>query len=89
MIDLSNGASGLIANNIMVQGRDKDNYSAFITIAPEGREWDSNALQIRDNQASFGGDYGRTSTFIANWTSDRPQIIGNRLTRGIKVMDRR
>lgn len=89
MIDLSNGASGLIANNIMVQGRDKDNYSAFITIAPEGREWDSNSLQIRDNQASFGGDYGRTSTFVANWTNDRPQIIGNRITTGIKVTDRR
>tara|TARA_B110001454_G_scaffold161521_1_gene150993 strand:- start:644 stop:1582 length:939 start_codon:yes stop_codon:yes gene_type:complete len=89
MIDLSNGASGLIANNIMVQGRDKDNYSAFITIAPEGREWDSNGLQIRDNQASFGGNYGRNSTFVANWTNDRPQIVGNRLTTGIKVTDRR
>lgn len=89
MIDLSNGSAGLIANNIMVQGRDKDNYSAFITIAPEGREWDSNGLQIRNNQASFGGDYGRNSTFVANWTSDRPQIVGNRLTTGIKVTDRR
>ncbi|MBP6112536.1 MAG: right-handed parallel beta-helix repeat-containing protein [Sphingobium sp.] len=89
MIDLSNGASGLIANNNMVQGRDKDNYSAFITIAPEGREWDSNGLQIRDNQASFGGNFGRNSTFVANWTTDRPQIVGNRLTTGIKVTDRR
>lgn len=89
MIDLSNGASGLIANNIMVQGKDKDNYSAFITIAPEGRTHDSSGLQIRDNQASFGGNFGRISTFVANWTNDRPQIVGNRLTTGIKVTDRR
>src|SRR3546814_1288741 len=52
MIDLSNGASGTISGNEMVQGRDKDNYSAFITVAPEGREQDSTNLSIANNSRS-------------------------------------
>jgi len=89
MIDLSNGAAGLIADNIMVQGRDKENYSAFITIAPEGRQHDSSTLVIRDNQASFVPGLSRISSFVANWTRDTPQITGNRLAKGIRESDRR
>src|SRR3546814_18012028 len=47
MIDLSNGASGTISGNEMVQGRDKDNYSALITVAPEGREQDRTRSEER------------------------------------------
>ena len=36
MIDLSNGAKGRIAGNEFVFGRDKDNHSTLITVAPEG-----------------------------------------------------
>lgn len=89
MIDLSNGSTGQIAINTMVQGRDKDNYSAFITIAPEGRARDSSSLVIRDNKASFVPGLSRTSTFVANWTSDKVQLGRNALAAGIKVTDRR
>lgn len=89
MIDLSNGASGVIAGNEMVQGRDKDNWSAFITVAPEGREHDSSGLRIADNSASFVPGLSRQSTFVANWTGDRVQIGANRLAAGVKVTDRR
>mgnify|MGYP003633324823 CR=1 FL=1 len=89
MIDLSNGAAGLIAGNVMVQGRDKENYSAFITIAPEGRQHDSSALVIRDNHAAFVPGLSRISSFVANWTRDTPQIAGNRLAKGIRESDRR
>jgi hypothetical protein len=89
MIDLSNGSTGQIAINAMVQGRDKDNYSAFITIAPEGRDRDSSSLVIRDNNASFATGVSRTSTFIANWTADKVQIGRNVLGPGIKLTDRR
>lgn len=89
MIDLSNGSAGVIAGNVMVQGRDKDNYSAFITLAPEGREHDSTALAISGNSATFGPGVRRSSTFVANWTADRPRITGNRLAPGIRVTDRR
>jgi len=89
MIDLPNGSAGIIAGNVMVQGRDKDNHSAFITIAPEGRVRDSSALIISGNSAAFAPGVRRSSTFVANWTADRPRIAGNRLAPGIKATDRR
>ena len=89
MIDLSNGASGEISGNEMVQGRDKDNYSAFITVAPEGREHDSSGLSIAGNSASFVPGLQRSSSFVANFTGDAVKIGANRLGAGIKVTDRR
>ena len=46
MIDLSNGATGIIARNVFVQGEDKENYSVFIAIAPEGAEHSSAGLTV-------------------------------------------
>lgn len=89
MIDLSNGASGMISGNEMVQGRDKDNYSAFITIAPEGREHDSTGLSITNNSASFVPGLQRNSSFVANFTDDAVKIGPNRLAGGIRITDRR
>lgn len=89
MIDLSNGASGTITGNEMVQGKDKDNYSAFITVAPEGREHDSSGLSIAGNSASFVPGLSRSSSFVANFTDDAVKIGANKLASGIKVSDRR
>jgi len=72
-----------------VQGRDKDNYSAFITVAPEGREQDSSNLSIANNSASFVPGLQRNSSFVANFTDDAVKIGANRLASGIKVTDRR
>ncbi|MEZ5654800.1 MAG: right-handed parallel beta-helix repeat-containing protein [Sphingobium sp.] len=89
MIDLPNGSAGRIVDNMMMQGRNKDNYSAFITIAPEGRMRDSSGLDIRGNTAGFVAGLQRKSTFVANWTEDTPTISQNRLNMGIKVTDLR
>ena len=89
MIDLSNGASGEIARNEMVQGRDKENHSAFITVAPEGREHDSAGLSITGNSASFVPGLKRGSTFVANFTDDAVKIGANRLASGITLTERR
>lgn len=89
MIDLSNGASGIISGNEMVQGKDKDNWSAFITVAPEGREHDSSGLTIESNSASFVPGVARNSTFVANFTDDAVRIGQNRLAPSMKVKDRR
>lgn len=89
MIDLPNGSGGVISGNMMVQGRDKDNYSAFITIAPEGRERDSSGLLIENNRAAFVPGLSRSSTFVANWSEDIPRLAGNNLARGIRPTDRR
>jgi Right handed beta helix region len=89
MIDLSNGATGKISGNVFVQGASKENYSAFITIAPEGKSHSSNGLSINDNDASIAPGVDRTTTFVANWTDDRIAIGANRLGRGLKPADRR
>lgn len=89
MIDLSNGTSGTISGNEMVQGKDKDNWSAFITVAPEGRENDSSALVIEGNKAGFVPGLERGSTFVANFTDDAVRIGQNQLAPSMKVKDRR
>lgn len=89
MIDLPNGASGRIAGNWFVQGQSKENYSAFITVAPEGRQRSSAGLVIEGNNARFASGVSRTSTFVANWTDDPVQIGANTLGAGLKVKDRR
>ncbi|MES2157373.1 MAG: right-handed parallel beta-helix repeat-containing protein [Pseudomonadota bacterium] len=89
MIDLPNGASGVIRGNDMVQGKDKDNWSAFITVAPEGREQSSAGLVIEGNKAGFVPGVERNSTFVANFTDDAVRIGANDLAPSMKVKDRR
>ncbi|MFM5925218.1 MAG: right-handed parallel beta-helix repeat-containing protein [Novosphingobium sp.] len=89
MIDLPNGAAGRIAGNWFVQGQSKENYSAFITVAPEGRQHSSAGLVIEGNDARFAPGVNRTSTFVANWTDDPVQIGQNNLGAGLKRTDRR
>ena len=89
MIDLPNGASGRIAGNWFVQGQSKENFSAFITVAPEGRQRSSAGLVVEGNDARFAPGVSRTSTFVANWTDDAVQIGPNALGAGLKVKDRR
>ena len=89
MIDLPNGASGVIRGNDMVQGKDKDNWSAFITVAPEGREQSSAGLVIEGNKAGFVPGVERNSTFVANFTDDAVRIGTNDLAPSMKVKDRR
>jgi hypothetical protein len=89
MIDLSNGATGTISGNEMVQGKDKDNWSAFITVAPEGRENSSAGLVIDGNRTGFVPGLERGSTFVANFTDDAVRIGRNQLAPSMKVSDRR
>ena len=89
MIDLSNGATGTISGNEMVQGKDKDNWSAFITVAPEGRENSSAGLVIDGNRAGLVPGLERGSTFVANFTDDAVRIGRNQLAPSMKVSDRR
>ena len=89
MIDLPGGASGRIAGNWFVQGRSKENHSAFITVAPEGRQYSSAGLVVSGNDARFATEVSWTSTFVANWTDDPVQIEDNLLADGIARTDRR
>ena len=89
MIDLPSGAKGLIARNMFVQGKDKENHSAFITVAPEGRKRDSSGLLITENDAKIAPGIDRSTSFVANWTGDTVQVTKNKLGPGLKVLDER
>jgi hypothetical protein len=83
MIDLSNGATGQISGNEMVQGKDKDNYSAFIALAAEGAEHSSSGLTITGNGAHFVPGVQRNSALLADWTHDRVVLGSNAIASGI------
>lgn len=85
MIDLSNGATGAIAGNEMVQGASKDNYSAFIALAAEGAEQPSTGLVITGNAAHFVPGVERRSALLADWTRDGVNVGVNDLAPSIVV----
>jgi hypothetical protein len=89
MIDLSGGSSGQISNNWFVQGRDKENYSAFIAVAPEEHRNSADQLRVIANTARLAPGVSRNTTFVADWSGDRIEIAGNRLGEGIATRDRR
>lgn len=89
MIDLPAGATGRIDGNVMVQGRDKENYSAFIALGAEGGEQSSDGLEISGNRASFVPGVVRSSAFVADWTGARLALGDNVLARGIGRYERR
>jgi Right handed beta helix region len=89
MIDLPSGATGRIANNLFVQGRDKENHSALITVAPEERKNPSAGLVIENNRASLPAGLNRRSTFVADWSGEPLAIGPNELGPGLARFERR
>jgi hypothetical protein len=89
MIDLSNGSAGQISNNWFVQGADKENYTAFIAIAAEGKQHSSDGLRIAGNDARLATGVQRTTTFVADWSGDKLAIGENTLGAGLQRFDRR
>ncbi|HEY0411511.1 MAG TPA: right-handed parallel beta-helix repeat-containing protein [Allosphingosinicella sp.] len=89
MIDLSAGATGLIARNIFVQGRDKENYSALITVAAEGASNSSDGLTLVDNTASLAPGQTHGTSFVADLSGDSLRIGANRLGPKIARFERR
>jgi hypothetical protein len=89
MIDLPDGATGQISNNWFVQGRDKDNYSAFIAVAAEHKDHSSAGLTVVGNDARFAPGVTRTSAFVADWSGDKLAIGDNTLGAGLQRFDRR
>ncbi|MEO5706784.1 MAG: right-handed parallel beta-helix repeat-containing protein [Alteraurantiacibacter sp.] len=84
MIDLPAGASGQITNNWFVQGQDKENYSAFIAVAAESRDYSSAGLVVAGNTARFAPGVDRNSAFVADWSGEVQQIEDNRLGAGLE-----
>ncbi len=89
MIDLPAGSIGRIADNWFVQGRDKENYSAFIALGAEDLLHPSDGLQVVNNEARFVPGLSRNSVFLADWTASRVVMQGNKIAGGIKQYEQR
>lgn len=89
MIDLPAGATGTIVENLFIQGENKENYSAFIAVAAEGREHPSTGLTITDNTARLAPGVSRSTIFVADWSGDRLAISRNALGPGLTPFERR
>jgi hypothetical protein len=87
MIDLSSGATGRITGNEFVMGADKENHSAFITVAPEARANPSAGLVIDANRASLAPGVGWPSDFVADWSHEPLRIGQNQLGKGITLLE--
>lgn len=89
MIDLSNGATGRIAGNEFVVGRNKENYSTMITVAPEGVRNGSDGLLIENNGARLAPGVDFKTTFVGAWTGEAVTVRNNRLGAGVTERARR
>lgn len=89
MIDLPNGSTGMIANNMFVQGMNKENATTFIAVSAEEKKQTSNGLTIRNNDASLATGVDRTTTFVVDWSGDNVSLGANRLGNGIRIFERR
>ena len=89
MIDLPEGATGKIEGNWFVQGRDKENYSAFIAVAAEHHTHSADGLTITGNNARFAPGIDRRSAFVADWSGDAITIADNTLGNGLVRFEKR
>jgi hypothetical protein len=89
MIDLPEGAAGQITNNWFVQGRDKENYSAFIAVAAEHHTNSADGLRIAGNDARFVPGLQRSSAFVADWSGDKLALGPNELGPGLTRFQKR
>lgn len=87
MIDLPSGAVGTITRNVFVQGKNKENYSAFIAVAAEARNHRSAGLVIAGNDASIAPGVGRNTIFVADWSHEPLKIGPNRLGPGLSAFE--
>jgi hypothetical protein len=83
MIDLCAGSIGTISGNIFVQGPNKENHSAFITVAAEARENPSRGLSISGNTASLAPGVTWPTVFVADWSHEPLALGANTLAKGI------
>ena len=89
MIDLPAGSVGTISGNVFVQGKDKENYSAFVAVAAEGKQNRSTGLNIHSNSASLAKGVDRKTIFVADWSGEQLRVANNSLGRGLERYERR
>lgn len=89
LIDLPAGSVGRVTNNLLIQGRDKENYAVLIAVAAEARDNPSRGLVITGNRASVPQGLDRKTIFVADWSGEPlaigPNDVGPGLTRFEKI----
>ena len=88
MIDLPEGATGLIARNVFVQGAAKENGSTMIALRAESHTYPSAGLRVEGNQATLGAGAEATA-FVGDWSGERLLIGTNRLGAGVRAFEGR
>jgi hypothetical protein len=89
MIDLPAGGDGQIRDNWFVQGRSKENYSAFIAVGAEQLLNRADGLMVSGNVARFVPGLQRNSVFVADWTGHKIEIGRNEIAPGIASYEKR
>lgn len=88
MIDLAEGGTGLIAQNMFVQGRAKENRSGLIVVAAEARTYPTDGLRVEGNIAALAPGAPADPAFVADLSGGRISVTNNRLT-GMRAFERR
>lgn len=89
MVDLCAGSVGQVTGNMFVQGKDKENHSALITVAAEERLHRSAGLVISGNRASQAPGADWPTVFVADWSHEPLRIGTNTLSARIKPFEQR
>ncbi|USU11941.1 right-handed parallel beta-helix repeat-containing protein [Sphingomonadaceae bacterium OTU29THOMA1] len=87
MIDLPDGARGLIARNTFVQGKGKENGSGLIVVAAENKSFPSAGLRVEDNDARMAPGAPGSPAFVADLSHERLAVGANRLGGGIRMFE--
>lgn len=87
MIDLPDGATGLIARNIFVQGVGKENNSGLIVVAAEHRINPSAGLRVVDNDARLAPGQTKSPAFLADLSHEKLALGANRLGPGVRAFE--
>jgi hypothetical protein len=78
LIDIPNGGTLLISDNIFEKGPKSQNHNAAIEIGAEGVTHPTKEILIRNNTFSNDGDF--VTTFFWNVTATRALLNGNKLS---------
>lgn len=89
MIDLPEGATGVIARNIFVQGPRKENGSAMVVVGAEAKIYRSAGLRIEGNEARLGAGATSHPAFVVDFSHERLAIGRNRLGAGVRGFELR
>ncbi|USU08462.1 right-handed parallel beta-helix repeat-containing protein [Sphingomonadaceae bacterium OTU29MARTA1] len=87
MIDLPDGARGLIARNTFVQGKGKENGSGLIVVAAENKSFPSAGLRVEDNDARMAPGASGNPAFVADLSHEKLAVGVNRLGAGIRMFE--